>query len=81
MVYDTKTYKVFHQLTEEGQFHYFAMLEHKADELLFKKKHFFLYWWQRVRNWVKTGDSEWIGPEYPDEEKYQDGFSYGHQGN
>ena len=67
MVYDTKTYKVFHQLTEDGQFQYFAMLEHKADELLFKKKHFFLYWWQRFRNWVKTGDSEWIGPEYPDE--------------
>jgi hypothetical protein len=38
MVYDTKTYKVFHHLTEDGQFQYFAMLEHKADELLFKKK-------------------------------------------
>ena len=76
MVYYAKTFELLHELTEDGEKAYQKMLEFAADELLFKHKHPIKYWWQRLRNWWKLGDSEWLGPEYSKEEKYQDGFSY-----
>ena len=39
MAYDTKTLEILHGLTLEGQENYQAMLEKKADEILFKSKH------------------------------------------
>lgn len=81
MVYDTNSLKPCHDLTSDGWMSYFAMLERKADEILFKRKHPIKYWWQRLRNLWEFGDSEWLGPEYSEEDEYQDGFSYsGHQG-
>ena len=80
MVYYTDTLEPLHGLTESGEEMYRKLLEQRADEILFKSKHPIKYWWQRLRNWVKYGDSEWLGPEYGEDEKYKDGFSYtGHQ--
>lgn len=39
MVYDSKTYKVLHGLTPEGEKLYAEVLERKADEILFRAKH------------------------------------------
>ena len=51
-------------------------LERRADEILFKNKHPIKYWFQRLRNLIKCGDSTWTGPGYDEQEKYKDGFSY-----
>ena len=76
MVYDTKTYRVLHPLTKEGEKEYQAMLELVADEILFKSKHPFKYWAQRLWNLIRKGDSTWDGAKYREEEKYKDGFAY-----
>ncbi len=52
------------------------MLERKADEMLFKHKHPFKYWWQRLGNLIKEGDSTWSGAHYPPDRKFKDGFEY-----
>ena len=79
MVYESKTFQPCHDLTAEGWLDYARLLELEADEILFKHKHFIRYWWQRLCNWIGTGDSQWLGPGYSDEEKYKDGFSYSSQ--
>ena len=76
MVYDSKTHELFHPLTQEGEEAYRLMLELKADEILFKSKHPFKYWIQRLVNFIKTGDSTWDGAHYSEKDKYKDGFSY-----
>ena len=76
MVYYTNTLKPLHELSNAGEELHRKLLEQKADEILFKHKHPIKYWRQRLRNWWKIGDSEWLGPEYSEEEEYQDGFSY-----
>ena len=76
MVYYTDSLKTCHDLTSEGWLSYFAMLERRADEILFKHKHPIKYWLQRLKNWIELGDSTWTGPGYGEKEKYQDGFSY-----
>ena len=76
MVYDTKTLKPLHPLTEEGKQAYAQMLEMAADEILFKSKHPFKYWAQRLWNLIAKGDSTWDGAKYREEEKYRDGFAY-----
>lgn len=76
MVYYAKTFELLHELTEEGEKAYQKMLEFAADELLFKHKHPIKYWLQRIRNKWLYGDSAWLGPEYPEQEKFKDGFSY-----
>lgn len=80
MVYDEDTLEPLHCLTEEGEELHWKLLERKADEILFKHKHPFKYWIQRLGNWIKFRDSTWLGPGYKECEKYKDGFSYsGHQ--
>lgn len=80
MVYYTNTLEPLHGLTKFGKEMYKKLLEQRADEILFKSKHPIKYWWQRTRNLIRHGDSKWLGPEYSEEEKYKDGFSYtGHQ--
>ena len=76
MVYDTKTLKPLHPLTEEGKQAYAQMLERAADEILFKSKHPFKYWTRRIRNLILTGDSAWDGAQYAKHEQYKDGYSY-----
>ena len=76
MVYETKTMDPCHGLTQEGADMYRLMLELKADEILFKAKHPIRYWFQRLSNWWRYGDSRWDGAHYPSEKKYKDGFSY-----
>ena len=76
MAYDSETHEPLHPLTPEGEEAYRLMLELKADEILFKSKHPFKYWIQRLVNLIKTGDSTWDGAHYPPEEKYKDGYSY-----
>lgn len=39
MVYDPKTFELFHQLTEEGKVAYQQLLERAADEILFRHEH------------------------------------------
>ena len=79
MVYYKDTLQPLHQLTLAGQETYETILAVKADEILFKHKHPIKYWWQRLMNLLRKGDSEWIGIEYDEQEKYKDGFSYSHQ--
>ena len=80
MVYYTDTLEPLHELTEEGEKLHRKLLEQQADEILFKSKHPLKYWAQRLKNWIKFGDSTWLGPNYSEDEKYKDGFSYtGHQ--
>lgn len=76
MVYYTDTLEPCHELTEAGKDAYRHMLELEADELLFESKHPFRYWWRRLVNLIKFGDSTWDGANYPPEEKYKDGYSY-----
>lgn len=76
MVYYTKTLEPLHELTEEGRKAYEHMLEAIADEILFRHKHPIKYWFQRLCNKLKYGDSTWLGPEYSEQEKYKDSFSY-----
>lgn len=81
MVYESKTFEPCHDLTAEGWLNYSTLLEAEGDEILFKHKHPIRYWTQRLLNWIRLGDSTWLGPNYAEEEKYKDGFSYtGHQG-
>ena len=44
MVYNEKTLKLYHSLTEKGEKEYYLMLEKKADEILYKAKHPLKYW-------------------------------------
>ena len=76
MVYETKTLELCHRPTEAGEKEYHIMLERKADEMLFKHKHPFKYWWQRLGNLIKEGDSTWSGAHYPPDRKFKDGFEY-----
>lgn len=76
MVYYTDTLEPLHDLNSEGEEARWRLLERKADEILFRSKHPIKYWFQRLRNWIKLGDSTWLDPEYDEEEKYKDGFSY-----
>ena len=76
MVYETKTNRVTHSLTDKGEEAYRLLLELKADEILFKAKHPVKYWLQRLRNFWKYGDSTWDGAHYSEKDKYKDGYSY-----
>ena len=76
MVYYTKTLEPCHPLTQIGEEEHRKLLEFKADEILFRSKHPFRYWFQRMMNWIETGDSEWDGAQYSEQEKYKDGYSY-----
>lgn len=76
MVYDKETLEPLHPLTKEGEEAYRLMLEWKADEILFKNKHPFRYWIQRLKNLWKYWDSTWDGAHYSEKDKYKDGFSY-----
>ena len=76
MAYDTKTLELAHALSEKGEEEYRLLLELMADEILFKSKHPFKYWFRRFMNWVRTGDSTWDGAHYSEKDKYKDGYSY-----
>ena len=76
MAYMSDTLEPAHGLTELGEQAYRQMLEFKADEILFRAKHPFKYWTQRLRNLMAYGDSSWDGSHYSLEEKYKDGFAY-----
>ena len=76
MAYETDTLELAHALSEKGEEEYRLLLELRADEILFKAKHPFKYWFQRFKNWVKKGDSTWDGAHYSERDKYKDGFSY-----
>ena len=76
MAYISDTLEPCHGLSEKGEEAYRRLLELKADEILFKAKHPIRYWWQRLCNLMKYGDSTWDGVHYPPEKKYKDGFSY-----
>ena len=76
MAYDTNTLELLHALSDKGEEEYHLLLELKADEILFKSKHPFKYWFRRFRNWVRTGDSTWDGARYSEKDKYKDGYSY-----
>lgn len=39
MVYNTKTFEILHELTEDGMIAYQKMLEEEADKILYKKDH------------------------------------------
>ena len=39
MVYETKTFRCLHELTEQGELEYRKMLEKEADLILWKNKH------------------------------------------
>ena len=80
MAYYEDTLEPLHDLTPQGEEMHRRLLEYMADEILFRYKHPFKYWAQRLRNWWVLGDSTWTGPGYSDEEKYKDGFSYSCQG-
>lgn len=76
MVYYKDTLEPLHNLTEQGEELLKQLLEQRADEILFKHKHPIKYWFQRLRNWIKLGDSTWLGPDYDEQEKFKAGFSY-----
>lgn len=76
MAYETDTLELAHALSEKGEEEYRLLLELRADEILFKAKHPFKYWIQRLVNLLKTGNSTWDGAHYPPEKKYKDGYSY-----
>ena len=76
MVYETKTHEPLHSLSDQGEQAYRLMLEMMADEILFKSKHPIKYWFQRLVNLIKTGDSTWDGAHYSEKDKYKDGYSY-----
>ncbi len=43
MVYNSKTFEIYHKLTEEGEEAYRQMLEKEADKILYKNEHPILY--------------------------------------
>jgi hypothetical protein len=49
MVYDSKTFQILHNLTEDGLDNYREMLEREADRILFKHQHPFKYYWQKLK--------------------------------
>lgn len=75
MVYNTKTFEILHSLTENGEQHYREMLESKANECLFRSKHPFKYWFNRIFNLIFKFNSHWDGIPTKHDEK-TDGFSY-----
>lgn len=76
MVYIEDTKEVCHELTELGKQAYCLLLELEADEILFKAKHPVKYWISRFKNWYENDDFSWPGANYPECEKYKDGFAY-----
>lgn len=54
MVYNSKTFEIYHKLTEEGEEAYRQMLEKEADKILYKNEHPILYFFNKIIEFFKN---------------------------
>lgn len=52
MVFEENTLRILHPLTEEGKIHYEEFLKQRADEILFKNDHPFIFLFDKIKGWI-----------------------------
>lgn len=60
MVYNSKTFEIYHKLTEEGEIAYKDMLEKEADKILYKNEHPILYKIKQIGNFLSDIKDKYI---------------------
>lgn len=53
MVYNSKTYELYHKLSKDAEDKYRKILEHAADEILFKNQHPIKWTINKIANLIK----------------------------